>query len=250
MRAPGQRRVHCWGSNGIGQIGDGGMAQRLTPVNVAGLANATAIAAGSLHTCVALAGGGARCWGDNLNGQLGDGTTTARRTPVAVAGPSIPRRSRPERSTRAGRCRRQRAAGATTTMVSSGTRRKWRARSHRRDGDHHRRRHRRRAPITRARSPATARSSAGAARHESARHGPPARMADQGTVTVVTAGVTKVIILAAQIAAGAITRARSSRPARCSAGVTTPRPARQRHDVHRDQAVCPRCRSRSTSTRG
>jgi len=77
--------VKCWGDNDDGQLGDGSMTERHTPVNVAGLAGATAIAAGDFHAC-ALANGGAACWGDNGNGQLGDGTTTSSAVPVAVSG--------------------------------------------------------------------------------------------------------------------------------------------------------------------
>ena len=51
-----------------------------------GINNATAIIAGSAHTCARLADGSAKCWGYNYFGQLGDGTTTNRLTPVAVQG--------------------------------------------------------------------------------------------------------------------------------------------------------------------
>ena len=47
---------------------------------------ATAVAAGSNHTCVLTDVGGVRCWGDNYLGQLGDGTRTFRQMPVDVIG--------------------------------------------------------------------------------------------------------------------------------------------------------------------
>ena len=47
---------------------------------------ATAIAAGSLHSCALLASGSIDCWGDNTYGELGDGTTTDSATAVAVTG--------------------------------------------------------------------------------------------------------------------------------------------------------------------
>jgi len=42
--------VWSWGSNGVGQLGDGSVTERLTPVQVSGLAGVTAIAAGYGHT--------------------------------------------------------------------------------------------------------------------------------------------------------------------------------------------------------
>ena len=42
----------CWGYNGYGRVGDGTTTQRLTPVNVSGLATGvTGIATGGEHTC-------------------------------------------------------------------------------------------------------------------------------------------------------------------------------------------------------
>jgi alpha-tubulin suppressor-like RCC1 family protein len=78
--------IDCWGSNALGQLGDGTEEQRFTPVAVSGITNATAITAGWNDTCALLAGGSIDCWGWNAYGQLGDGTKEERLTPVAVSG--------------------------------------------------------------------------------------------------------------------------------------------------------------------
>ena len=81
-------RVACWGLNNDGQLGDGTTTQRLTPVLVSGIMNATAITTGSAHSCALLATGRVACWGDTYHGQIGDGTppgtSTDRLTPVEV----------------------------------------------------------------------------------------------------------------------------------------------------------------------
>ena len=78
-------QIECWGNNGDGQLGNGTTSDSLmTPVRVAGISGATAIAAGRYHTCAVVAGGQVDCWGHNQSGELGNGTTTAR-TMVACA---------------------------------------------------------------------------------------------------------------------------------------------------------------------
>jgi alpha-tubulin suppressor-like RCC1 family protein len=77
--------VSCWGRNLDGQLGDGTNMQRTSPVAVSLPAAATAIGAGSYHSCAATAEG-LRCWGLNNYGQLGDGSQSNRNAPVAVKG--------------------------------------------------------------------------------------------------------------------------------------------------------------------
>lgn len=78
--------VRCWGANDKGQIGDGSITRRTTPVVVNGISDAVAVSAGRTHTCAVRANGQVMCWGDNSFGQLGDGSLSQRLTPVAVSG--------------------------------------------------------------------------------------------------------------------------------------------------------------------
>jgi len=81
--------VKCWGYNDFGQLGDGTMKERHTPVNVRGLTRGViAIAAGVDHTCALTSAGGVKCWGDNHDGQIGDNDACGTRcaTPVQVPG--------------------------------------------------------------------------------------------------------------------------------------------------------------------
>lgn len=81
--------VKCWGSNSVGQLGDGTKntsAPITTPVTVAGLSGATSIAVGNAHTCASLSNGTVKCWGDNINYQLGNGTAQDSMLPVEVTG--------------------------------------------------------------------------------------------------------------------------------------------------------------------
>jgi alpha-tubulin suppressor-like RCC1 family protein/Tol biopolymer transport system component len=79
--------VKCWGSNELGQLGDGSTTTRPLPVDVSGLSSGvTAIAAGYMHTCAIAAAGALKCWGANNTGQLGVGDTAAHRVPTDVVG--------------------------------------------------------------------------------------------------------------------------------------------------------------------
>ncbi len=77
--------VRCWGRNRDGQLGDGSTTDSPVPVSVVNLGGrATAITAGSAHTCALLEDGSIRCWGENRDGQLGNNTTTNSSMPVTV----------------------------------------------------------------------------------------------------------------------------------------------------------------------
>ena len=76
----------CWGSNVVGQLGDGTIVGRYDPRPVAGGLTFREISTGFSHACGLTTAGQAYCWGLNTDGQLGDGTTTPRPSPVRVAG--------------------------------------------------------------------------------------------------------------------------------------------------------------------
>lgn len=81
--------VRTWGDNSAGDLGDGTLTERTTPVPVPGLSVVQAISANGRHDLALLAGGTGMSWGDNTFGQLGNGTTSASHhaeLPVAVTG--------------------------------------------------------------------------------------------------------------------------------------------------------------------
>jgi len=73
--------VWAWGRNNLGQLGDGTLNQRLTPVQVLGLEEIEAISAGQEHSvAIQERSGLIFTWGKNAFGQLGDGTTFVKTT--------------------------------------------------------------------------------------------------------------------------------------------------------------------------
>lgn len=108
--------VLCWGGNAAGQLGDGtqcdatdfngctlGTWGKNAPVAVNGISSVViGLAAGGVHSCAVLFGGGVVCWGENRYGELGDGSvcdSTAapgcngafgKNIPVAVTGVTKP----------------------------------------------------------------------------------------------------------------------------------------------------------------
>jgi alpha-tubulin suppressor-like RCC1 family protein len=77
----------CWGANSNGQLGSGGVAGLLVPVEIPQLSNGVAsLALGAVHSCAVTTAGGVLCWGANFSGQLGNGSRTTSTIPVAVLG--------------------------------------------------------------------------------------------------------------------------------------------------------------------
>jgi alpha-tubulin suppressor-like RCC1 family protein len=77
----------AWGVNTYGQLGDGSVTSRTSPVSVVGgFSDWCQISAGGFHSLAVRTDGTAWAWGVNASGRLGDGTTTARSSPVSVVG--------------------------------------------------------------------------------------------------------------------------------------------------------------------
>jgi len=76
--------VYCWGSNELGQRGDGGDPAPTRYPQIVDQLSFTTVSAGAQHTCAVARSGSTYCWGSNNAGQLGDGTTTDRSRPEEV----------------------------------------------------------------------------------------------------------------------------------------------------------------------
>lgn len=81
--------VFCWGTNTVGQLGDGTPIDRLVATRVVGIEDAVQISAFYYSSCALRRNGHIVCWGDDVYGQLGDGTQgrgNIRDVPVSVVG--------------------------------------------------------------------------------------------------------------------------------------------------------------------
>jgi alpha-tubulin suppressor-like RCC1 family protein/fibronectin type 3 domain-containing protein len=78
--------VWAWGSNSIGELGDGTTTQRTTPVQVSGLTGVVSVVSGRDRAYALQNDGTVWAWGRNYYGELGDGTTIRRTSPVQVSG--------------------------------------------------------------------------------------------------------------------------------------------------------------------
>lgn len=78
--------VWTWGSDQYGQLGNDASASTTygTPVQVSGITDATAIAAGGQSSYALLSTGKVKAWGYNGSGECGDASNTDRFTPVTV----------------------------------------------------------------------------------------------------------------------------------------------------------------------
>jgi hypothetical protein len=82
LRADGA--VRCWGRNKEGQLGDGTIEMRTSPVSVAGVSGATQLALGANFSCALLRDRTVTCWGAGK--VWGDGNMRSNVAPTPVAG--------------------------------------------------------------------------------------------------------------------------------------------------------------------
>jgi alpha-tubulin suppressor-like RCC1 family protein len=75
-----------WGCNNEGQLGDGTIVDKSSPVQVVGISNWCQVSAGRYQSIALRADGTAWAWGRNNFGQLGNNCTTNRSSPVQVVG--------------------------------------------------------------------------------------------------------------------------------------------------------------------
>ncbi len=91
LRADGT--VWAWGNNGDGRLGNGeSESYEKTPVQVSGLGNIVAIAAGGSSTFALKDDGSVWAWGNNDDRQLGDCTTTGVQHPSRSQDRTVPAR--------------------------------------------------------------------------------------------------------------------------------------------------------------
>jgi uncharacterized repeat protein (TIGR02543 family) len=84
--------LYAWGSNELGQLGDGTTANKSIPtlISFSGLQSGETIRdvfAGQYHTFVVTSNGRVYAWGFNNYGQLGDGTLVDNSTPTLISFP-------------------------------------------------------------------------------------------------------------------------------------------------------------------
>ncbi len=78
--------VWSWGRGSQGELGNNGVANSSTPVQVSGLNSVVAVAAGDNHNLALRSDGKVWSWGAGTGGALGNGATADQLVPVPVGG--------------------------------------------------------------------------------------------------------------------------------------------------------------------
>ena len=79
--------LYAWGLGTSGQLGDGAVVTKSSPVSVVGgYTDWIQVAAGDAHSLGLRSNGTAWAWGSGTSGRLGDGTAVAKSSPVSVVG--------------------------------------------------------------------------------------------------------------------------------------------------------------------
>jgi alpha-tubulin suppressor-like RCC1 family protein len=74
-----------WGQNNVGQVGDGTVVNKSSPVQIGALTNWAQVGAFFNHTLAVKTDGTLWAWGDNSpDGELGDGTVVDKSSPVQI----------------------------------------------------------------------------------------------------------------------------------------------------------------------
>jgi alpha-tubulin suppressor-like RCC1 family protein len=76
--------LRCWGENASGQVGDGTCSLQVASPTIVLPSGVADVAAGEVHTCAELTGGGASCWGYGTYGRLGYANEDRRCAPGEI----------------------------------------------------------------------------------------------------------------------------------------------------------------------
>jgi alpha-tubulin suppressor-like RCC1 family protein len=74
----------AWGTNNLGQLGDGTAVNASSPVQVGALTNWKQVSCGTDFSVAVTTNGNLYAWGNGATGRLGDNTTVAKSSPVQI----------------------------------------------------------------------------------------------------------------------------------------------------------------------